>query len=164
MDALVRPLVGLYRLSQGILETSLRDLSDEDAKVRSRAGAGPSVAWTVGHLCHYKVQALGLVGRLKENPFAAQFSDTPATDGASYPSLAALSASFAALNAELCTALEAAAARLDAPMPGAGAHEEKTVLDTVLFFAWHEAYHIGGIGALRKELGRKAISDLVLGR
>lgn len=49
-------------------------------------------------------------------------------------------------------------------MPGAGPHDEKRILDTVLFFAWHEAYHVGGIGAIRKELGRKAIAELVMGR
>lgn len=34
-------------------------------------------------------------------------------------------------------------------------------IDTLLFFAWHEAYHLGGIGASRRDLGRKAISELV---
>lgn len=164
MDALLRPLVGLYGLSNGILATSISDLSDQDAKVRSRSGSGPSIAWTIGHLCHYKVVALGLLGHPRENLFAATFESTPASDGADYPPLADLAESFTRLNAELCAALESASARLEAPMPGAGPHDEKKVLDTVLFFAWHEAYHIGGIGAIRKGLGRKAISDLVTGR
>ena len=46
-------------------------------------------------------------------------------------------------------------------MPGAGPHDEKRILDTVLFLAWHEAYHIGAIGAIRREQGRKAIAELV---
>ena len=45
-------------------------------------------------------------------------------------------------------------------MPGAGPHDEKRILDTVLFLTWHEAYHIGAIGAIRREQGRKAIAEL----
>ena len=164
MDALVRPIVGLYGLSNGILATSIADLSEQDAKARSRGGTGPSIAWTIGHLCHYKIQALGLLGHATESSFAATFEQTPATDGADYPALADLAARFAALHAELSTALDTSTARLEAPMPGAGPHDEKRILDKVLFLAWHEAYHIGSIGAIRKELGRKAISDLVLER
>lgn len=35
MDTLARPLIGLYGLSNGILSTSLQDLSERDAKVRA---------------------------------------------------------------------------------------------------------------------------------
>jgi uncharacterized damage-inducible protein DinB len=163
MDALVRPLVGLYGLSNGILATSISDLSDSDATTRSRGGSGPSIAWTIGHLCHYKLVVLGLLGHERGNPFTSKFETAPASAGADYPRLAELAATFTGLNTDLCAALESAAAQLEAPMPGAAPHDEKTVLDTVPFFAWHEAYHIGSIGAIRKELGRKAIADLVTG-
>jgi uncharacterized damage-inducible protein DinB len=164
MDTLVRPIVGLYGLSNNMLATSIRDLSDRDAKTRARGGTGPSIAWTIGHLCHFKILVLGLLGQTRENPFASTFANTPASDGADYASLAELAATFTQLNTELCAALATSAARLDAPMPGAGPHDEKKVLDTVLFFAWHEAYHIGSIGAMRKEQGRKGLADLVMGR
>jgi uncharacterized damage-inducible protein DinB len=164
MDALVRPIVGLYGLSNNMLATSVRDLPEQDARTRSRGGAGPSIAWTIGHLCHFKVVVLGMLGHPRDNPFAAQFERTPASDGSDYPDLSELVASFAQLNNDLCAALATSATRLDGPLPGAGAHDEKKLLDTVLFFAWHEGYHIGGIGTMRKELGRKSLADLVTGR
>ena len=163
MDALVRPIVGLYGLSNGILATGIGDLSDEDAHTRSRDGAGPSVAWTIGHLCHFKMVVLALLGVERENPFAAVFERAPASDGTDYPTMAELAASFSQLNTEVIAALEASPARLERPMPGRGIHGEKRIIDTVMFFAWHEAYHIGGIGAIRKELGRKALAELVAG-
>ena len=163
MDALVRPIIALHELSSSILATGIGDLTDQDAKARSRGGAGPSIAWTIGHLCHHKVTALALLGQPRENAFAAQFEHTPATSGSDYPSLADLAASFSALDDDLCTALASSADRLDAPMPGSGPHDEKRILDTVLFLTWHEAYHIGSIGAIRREQGRKAIADLVRG-
>ena len=163
MDQLARPIIALYGLSNGILNTSIGDLSDENAKARSRGGAGPSVSWTIGHLCHYKIKVLELLGQSRENPFSSTFEHTAATDGAGYPPLADLAASFSALNNELCTTLASSADRLEKAMPGAGLHDEKRIIDTVLFLAWHEAYHIGAIGAIRREQGRKAIAELVRG-
>ena len=164
MESLVRPIAAQYMLSNGILATAVKDLNGRDAVTRSRNGAGPSIAWTVGHLCHFKTQMLGLLGHPMDNPFADRFEKTPATDGQEYPPLTELMASWASLHTELSAALDAASAdQLESPMPGAGPHEEKRILDTVLFLAWHEAYHIGAIGAIRKELGRKAISELVTG-
>ena len=164
MDRLVRPIVGLYGLSNGILATGIADLSEQDAKTRSRGGAGPSVAWTIGHLCHFKMVVLALLGVERENPFAEKFERAPASDGIDYPTIADLAATFSHLNTEVIAALEASPARLARPMPGTGLHDEKRIVDTVMFFAWHEAYHIGSIGAIRKELGRKAIAELVAGR
>ena len=161
MDALIQPIVALHAVSNSILATGIGDLTDEDAKVRSRGGAGPSIAWTIGHLCHFKVKLLELLGQPRENAFAARFEQAPASDGLDYPPLSDLAASYSALNGDVCAALAAAVDRLDAPMPGAGPHDEKRILDTVLFLTWHEAYHIGAIGAIRREQGRKAIAELV---
>ena len=163
MDALVRPLVGLYGLSNGILATGIADLSEQDAKTRSRGGTGPSVAWTIGHLCHFRDRGSGPPGPRARERLRLDVRKRPGSDGTDYPSLAELAATFSRLSTELNAALESASARLDAQMPDAGLHNGKRVLDTVLFFAWHEAYHIGSIGAIRKELGRKAIADLVEG-
>src|SRR5262252_7665896 len=163
MNASIQPIIALHGVSNGILVTSIGDLSDQSAKTRSRGGAGPSIAWTIGHLCHYKIKMLGLLGQPRENPFTARFEHTPATDGSDYPSLSDLAASFSALNESVCAALASSGDRLEAPMPGAGPHDEKTILDTVLFLTWHEAYHIGAIGAIRRDQGRTAIADLVRG-
>jgi uncharacterized damage-inducible protein DinB len=163
MDQLARPIIALYGLSNGILATAIGDLSEENARARSRGGAGPSIAWTIGHLSHYKIKVLQLLGQSRDNPFSATFEHAAATDGADYPSLAELAAGFSTLNTDLCNALASSKDRLEAPMPGAGLHDEKRILDTVLFLAWHEAYHIGAIGAIRREQGRKAIADLVRG-
>ena len=163
MDTLIQPIVALHAVSNSILATGIGDLTDQEAKARSRGGAGPSIAWTIGHLCHYKVRVLELLGQPRENAFTAQFEQTPASDGSDYPPLADLAASYAALNGDVCAALASAVDRLDAPLPGAGPHDEKRILDTVLFLTWHEAYHIGAIGAIRREQGRKAIAELVRG-
>ena len=165
MDTLVRPIAAQYALSHGILNTSVKDLSDAEAKRRSRNGEGTSIAWTIGHLSNWRVKMLALLGQPRENPFAAQFDGTAATDGSDYPSLAEMMESWNALCVDFASALEkTSGATMDGPMPGSGPHDEKKIMDTIGFFAWHEAYHIGGVGHIRKELGRKAISELVRGQ
>jgi hypothetical protein len=164
MNASVQPIIALQGTSSSILATGIGDLTDQGAKARSRGGSGPSIAWTIGHLCHFKITMLGLLGQPRENPFTAQFERTPASDGSDYPPLADLAASYASLSADLCDALASSGDRLEAPMPGRGPHDEKRILDTVLFLTWHEAYHIGAIGAIRREQGRKGIAELVTAR
>ncbi len=163
MDDVTRPIIALHGVSSSILATGIGDLTDHGARARSRGGAGPSIAWTIGHLCHYKIEMLRLLGQPRANPFTAQFEHTPASDGADYPPLASLAASYSALSDEVCAALASSGDRLEAPMPGGGPHDEKRILDTVLFLTWHEAYHIGAVAAIRREQGRKAIADLVRG-
>ena len=63
MEGLLHPIIALHGMSSRILATGIGDLTDPDAKARSRGGSGPSIAWTVGHLCHYKVKVLELLGR-----------------------------------------------------------------------------------------------------
>lgn len=161
MDALTAPILGLQELSRNILATAIGDLTDADAKLRSRGGAGPSVAWTIGHLCHFKLEMLELLGRSRENSFAAQFADAGASAGDDYPSLGELAASYNALHDDVRDALGAVGDRLTAPIPGRGNPGETRALDRILFLAWHEAYHIGGIGAIRREQQRQGIAELV---
>jgi hypothetical protein len=68
MDASMRPIIALHGVSNSILATGIRDLTDQDARTRSRGGAGPSIAWTIGHLCHYKVKVLELLGQPRAMP------------------------------------------------------------------------------------------------
>lgn len=160
MHALAEPIIGLQELSHSILATAIGDLSDADARMRSRGGTGPSIAWTVGHLCHFKLTMLAVLGQTRDNPFAAQFGEAGAGDGADYPSLDELAASYTELHNNVRDALGAAGDSLGAPLPAGGLHGESRTLDRILFLTWHEAYHIGGIGAIRREQQRPGIAEL----
>lgn len=161
MDTLAAPIMGLQELSRNILATAISDLTDADAKLRSRGGTGPSVAWTIGHLCHFKLEMLELLGQAREDLFATRFAHAGASAGDDYPSLGELAVSYNALDDDVRHALGAAGERLTAPIPGSGMHGETRALDRILFLTWHEAYHVGGIGAIRREQQRKGIAELV---
>ena len=160
MPTLGHSLAAHFAISQMVMRSALKDLTDADARTRMRGDSGPSIAWTVGHLCHYKIEMLGMLGHPKENPFTATFTKTAATDGSDYPSLERLAQNWDALCGELAAALEAATdEQLDALVPGSDPAKNQKIGDRVRFFAWHEPYHIGVINAMRKELGKKGIAE-----
>ena len=47
--------------------------------------------------------------------------------------------------------------------PGADSpHAEKTVLEALSFYAWHEPYHLGQLGTLRAQFGLKPTATLAV--
>ena len=68
-----------------------------------------------------------------------------------------------ALQADLQTALEQATeASIRKTSGQEGPHGEQAVLDGLVFFTWHEAYHMGALGAIRKTLGLPGPAELVM--
>jgi uncharacterized damage-inducible protein DinB len=43
-----------------------------------------------------------------------------------------------------------------------GGHDEKSVRDKVAFLVFHEGYHLGAIGAMRKAMGRPGPAERVM--
>ena len=150
--------------SDFIFELSTRDLDDAQARHRLRDGAGASIAWTTGHLLSYRHKMMTLVDGDIDDPYAAQF-DYPnsATDGADYPTIGELRTRWSETSARVTKLLaDAGDALLTRPAPQAGPHGEKTVLDELVFYHWHEAYHMGHFGALRAELGLPTPAQVVM--
>ncbi len=163
MNPLLESLTGQFRLSNGLMAMVLGDVRQEDAVRRSRGDDGPSITWTVGHLLEYRCRILGLLGRERQHAYASVFDGQPATDGTGYPLLADLLAEWNAVHEDLESALAAADpdSLLEANEEG-GLHGEKRPLDDLVFFTWHEAYHFGALGALRKQLGYPGPAELVM--
>lgn len=153
MKPILESVAAILRTTNFILPLCLNDLAEPDARKRVRSGSGPSLAWEVGHMLDFRVKILGLLGSPKESPYTAQFTDKGAREGTDYPTPAEFQRQWDAIAAELETALEAATDEaLSRQVPG-GPHGEQTALAFIQFLTWHEAYHIGAMGTIRKELG-----------
>ncbi len=162
MSGSVETLMGLFGMTDFLMPLVLDDLSDEQARERSRGEEGPSIAWTVGHLLYYRVHVLKLLGEERENPYDEKFSDAAATDGSDYPSVAELSEAWSSVGDRFRTALTSKSEEeLDFVSEG-GAHDEKSLRDQIVFFAWHEGYHLGVLGAIRKSLGLLGPAEKVM--
>jgi uncharacterized damage-inducible protein DinB len=157
MDAL---LAG-FRTTTKILNLALAGLPDEVARIRSRGESGPSIGWTVGHLLESRIKALVLLGDARPNPYTAQFGHAPATDGSDYAPLSEMLTEWQSLDAALEAAI-VSTRDADRPLARSGVHGESTVRDQLAFLAWHEAYHTGVVGAMRKSAGLPGPAELVM--
>lgn len=141
----------------------LGDLTDELARRRTRNGEGPSIAWEVGHILAFRCQLITLLGTPKESPFRVAFATSSATDGTDYPTVAELLQHWKQIEADLQAALEGAdESTVRRTVEGGGPHAGQPVLAAVAFCVFHEAYHMGGLGAIRKALGLPGPAELVM--
>ena len=153
MSGSATTLGGLYGTTDFMIPMVLDDLTDEQARTRPRGEGGPSIAWTIGHLLNYRIFMLNRFGAERENPYEEKFGDVPATDGSDYPSLAELRAAWDDLASDFMAALGALSEEELGARLQDGWHAEQVLRDQIVFFAWHEGYHMGAIGQIRKELG-----------
>jgi uncharacterized damage-inducible protein DinB len=157
----MQSLLSIFRTTNHVVSLSLADLTDEVARRRSRGNEGPSVTWTIGHMLDHRHKVLAFFGEQRPSPWAESFGGVAATDGADYPSLVTMRAEWQKMH----EALEHAFAKsspdaLEQPVAGTGIHGETRIRDKVAFLVWHEAYHVGVIGAIRTAAGLPGPADL----
>lgn len=153
MTGSVDTLMGVFGTTDFLMPLVLDDLSDEHARKRSRGEEGPSIAWTVGHLLYYRIYVMNLLGEKRENPYDEKFGSAGATDGGDYPSVADLSEAWQSVGDDFRNVLTSKSEEELDFVSEDGAHDERSLRDQVVFFAWHEGYHLGALGAIRKSLG-----------
>jgi uncharacterized damage-inducible protein DinB len=152
--------MGTFGMTDYLIPMVLEDLSDEDARKRARGDEGPSIAWIVGHLLHYRYHVMELLGVERENPWEEKFAEAEATDGSDYPSVAELAAAWERVSSDFAEVM-ASMSDEDFERPAVGVREERTLRDQVVFYAWHEGYHMGALGAQLKRLGYLGPADKV---
>lgn len=162
MDRTVQTLMGTFGMTDYLMPMVLEDLTDADALRRARGAEGPSIAWTVGHLLHYRLQVMSLLGGSpRENPYEEAFGRADATEGSEYPSVADLLQQWDTIARDFRAVMDSKSDE-DFDGPGSGAHSERSLRDQVAFFAWHEGYHMGAIGAQLKAMGYLGPAEKVM--
>ncbi|NNE07429.1 MAG: DinB family protein [Gemmatimonadetes bacterium] len=136
-------------------------MKEEDARKRARGTEGASVAWALGHLVNYRYYMMSLLGAEEQSPLAEIITDT-ATDGAEYPAMDVLLAAWNEAAGKVEKAIADVTDEYLLAKPGEGPHGEQTRLGTLAFYVWHEAYHVGQIGTLRKAMGYTATADMAI--
>ena len=164
MTPILKPIAANFRTTNFIMSLCLGDLKEQDARARARNGEGPSIAWEVGHMLDHRCKMLGLLGIAKESPYTAKYTATGATDGRDYPDTADYQRQWKQVYAELDAAMEAATEESLNRIVEKGPHGEKTALESIMFLTWHEAYHVGAVGSLRKALGYPGPAELAMAK
>lgn len=149
-----------FGLCSYVLERNIEGVSHEESLMPPQPG-GNCLNWVVGHLTRARNQALRLLGRdplFRNDDFAAYddnggvpFRPETAT------SFDELKRRFKALQEPLVNGLNGmSAAALEKPAPvSLTGNPQETVGSLLAALAFHEAYHAGQTGILRRVVGRE---------
>ena len=151
------PIALLFKINNSLVHKALEGLSDDHAWEQLQ-GRGNPIAWMIGHITETRSQMLGLLGAPWDAGWGGRFKrGAELFERSTYPMRGEIEARFT----ETHECMRAAFASLTAdrlaaaaPVSFAGA---RTLADLLAFFAFHEAYHLGQVGYIRKQLGHSSL-------
>lgn len=146
----------LYGINHRALELNVDGLSHEDSLIQPPRG-GNCLNWVVGHVVANRNFILGLVG---EQPIWSEAEMEPYKRGSAPMKDGSRAKKFEQLVADFSLAQERIRAGLsrltDQDLARKkGEKGDETVGDSLHFLQFHEAYHIGQMGLLRRMAGKE---------
>ena len=142
----------LYGLNMMVIEKNLEGITTEESFVQPQA-AGNCVNWVLGHIVATRNQIMELIG---ENPTLSEVESAPykrgskpLTDRSTALTLEKMFSDLQVSQDKLMAALQGMPSEeLEAPFGESTKYEQLAVLQ------FHEAYHAGQLGILRRFLGK----------
>ena len=158
MDPVLDQIASHLKLGDYLLRAALEKLSYEELHRRGGPQSN-SLLWIAGHLALSRCRMLKLAGGDVDFPWSDLFSRGSAIqDPAAYPDLNNILEAWESTSNLLLAALprmtpELLFAKSPQSLPG----DDKSVRGALSFLVYHEAYHIGQMGYLRKMLGYESL-------
>jgi hypothetical protein len=158
MDQAITHVLGLMDIVDNLYARALHELTADELSRAPTEHSNPMV-WMAGHLAQTRVQLGRLLGLDLEVPWPTLFKrGSPPPDIAQYPSLDDIRAVWKRAGAALRSRLReledgALCEGLQIKIPST----DGTLRGAIVFALFHEAYHVGQMGYVRKTLGREAI-------
>ncbi|HGY89889.1 MAG TPA: DinB family protein [Planctomycetes bacterium] len=147
-----------FRLNATTLAMNLKDMTDEHARVLPPHG-GNNALWILGHVVHTRRALMGLLGldtsAMNDVPLDrfARYTERLAEEEAPVE-LATLVRLFDDSQSVIESTIQGMNDQgFDQPLPEPGPLGAKTVGELASALQFHEAYHIGQIGLLRRIAG-----------
>jgi hypothetical protein len=153
------PTAQAFATGDLFLRRLVGDFTPEDWRVRDAAGHDPR--WLVGHLAATRRGVLKLLGlETEEQGWEAFFRrGTSPADLPGDLELAPILASFFGAQALMAGAWEGLGPEaLAKPFVRTLPDGSQTVGDAFRFLAWHEAYHLGQLGIMRRLAGKAGLA------
>ena len=153
-----------FETASQVLHRNLDGLTHDDSLVQP-ASAGNCLNWVVGHLVRTRNQALGALGREAVQPverYAAYSQEPVLGEGEGVLAFDDLVRSYDETQGPLLDALRAASNEdLAAKAPFSPSNNPReTVGSLIQAIAFHEAYHTGQAGLLRRVVGKAGAIDV----
>jgi uncharacterized damage-inducible protein DinB len=159
MDPRLAPLAAIFDLDTDLLLNCLDGLSDAEGRERL-PGGGNSITFLAAHLTDSRHLLAARIGRPLDNPMtrclegARRFEEVRA-----WPTLDEVRSAWRSIGAHLQTSLASLTSDdLRRPHSHRFPIGDTTQLGMIAFLAQHDAYHIGQVAFLRRQLGRPAMS------
>jgi hypothetical protein len=139
---------------------SLNGVRQDQALQRPGDDSNPML-WVAGHLVQARTQLLRAFGPPRQLPWENLFATGSIVgDANAYPSIGEVEAVWRSVSTELVRRLESSpATRFDEPAPDWLVTRDGTLGGAINYAAYHEAYHIGQLGYMRKWLGYDAVFE-----
>jgi hypothetical protein len=159
---LSRTLTIQYGYTAYVFGATLNGLTDEDALVQPSPG-GNCLNWVTGHIVQSRGGTLALLGQklpFAEDKYARyERGSKPVTDSSGTIPLSVMVADFAATAEGLAAGLGGLTTEmLAAKAPfSPGDNPDETVGSLLAGLAFHEGYHTGQLGILRRLAGKEGI-------
>lgn len=155
MNTMIEPLVAQFGMQGRFFSGAIDGITEEDA-LHSAGDSTNHIAWLAGHLLSCRYMLGGIIGMNAEEPYTELFGNLKGIDrSASYPTLDKIENYWSVFGAKF---IEKLSGVTDEDLKGQAPMGDGKLIDLVTFFAYHEGYHIGQIGLLRKHLGYEALS------
>jgi DinB superfamily len=152
-------LVRMFALAHGALHINLEGVTDEESLVQPQPG-GNCMLWAVAHIVATRDQIARLVGAEPVLPpeLGKRFTRpaAPVVTGADVRPLAGWIADLDRTQERLSPAIASLSIeQLGAPFDGARLPgRPKTLAEALAFFHFHESYHVGQVGLMRRLAGK----------
>jgi uncharacterized damage-inducible protein DinB len=143
----------MFEFQSGIFQNALEGLSESNVLTRPSPHAN-HINWLLGHLLHCRYMLAGMIGAQVHNPFEEMYWNS--IEDKSYPKLIEIISRWPEATEKLLSRLSE---MTDAELEARTATEKPTLEEMVSFFAYHEAYHLGQIGIVRKIIGLDAMKS-----
>ena len=139
---------------------SLNGIRQDQALLRPSEHSNPML-WVAGHLVQARTQLLRAFGPPRQLPWENLFATgSMIGEPAAYPSIGEVEAVWRSASAELIRRIEAVLpGRYDDPAPDWLVSRDGTLTGAINYAVYHEAYHIGQLGFIRKWLGYDAVFE-----
>jgi uncharacterized damage-inducible protein DinB len=164
MDARLAGSAQLFETSRHYLRQSVKGL--DGSQLRERVGKANSILWTLGHITVGRLRLLTMLGESVDIPWTKVVGRGADEVTDALPDVTDVFARWDDAARRLADRLERLSEdELLAParyrLPGS----DGTMLGTINYFAFHEAYHTGQVAVIRKALNealpRRTVDRLV---
>lgn len=154
----IAPISLIFKLNNGLVSRTLDGLTDDEVWRALPAGGNP-IGWLLGHLTETRASLLHALGSPLETGWPASFArGASLADRSVYPTRPMIEQAWKATHGRMRDAFAALTnVQLASPstvdLPGA-----TNLAGQIAFLAFHESYHVGQMGYVRKQLGHSAIA------